>query len=338
MITIGVNKSNSGSGTAATVIEKTYAELLAMRNASELVTGQKYLMTDFATIYDQPDLDSDGNPKEIVATKTATEEPLVLTAISNGDFDTVVCSKAFPEDSIRYNILFDTTEAMEAPAKGRIIERIDERGNRADYDFRGVVFKRYETAVGSGIFTERNDNGNAFQEFTTFSTIDFCANNYLPDLSSIYVDFGEAFLLPNILFIGYNWLNKITGFVSNVDIINCQELSFDYAYNTTLSGCGRIKCQTINNTTAHSCNSLIIEGFNSCTASDSYNINVKGLSSSNIVNVTNMFSNDEIAGVDFEALAMALSSTKQVITNTAGEYFAINYNAENVPQFLPLNP
>jgi len=53
-------------------------------------------------------------------------------------------SLIYPADELKYDIFFNTTEVMGAPAKGRITERIDDLGNRTDYDHRSVEFKRYE--------------------------------------------------------------------------------------------------------------------------------------------------------------------------------------------------
>src|SRR5699024_10915115 len=64
------------------LIEKTYSELNTMITNLELVPGQLYLMTDFQTIYDQPDYSDANTPKTTVVTKTASVAPIILLAIS----------------------------------------------------------------------------------------------------------------------------------------------------------------------------------------------------------------------------------------------------------------
>ena len=44
----------------------THAELVDLKTTGSLLPGAKYLITDFQTIYDQPDFDSAGNPKSPV--------------------------------------------------------------------------------------------------------------------------------------------------------------------------------------------------------------------------------------------------------------------------------
>ena len=100
-------------------------------------------MTDFQTCYDQPNYDNLGNPITTGNYKTGTTEPILLLATSTTGFSPTVYSTLYPKDKISYDITWNTTEVTGSPAKGRITERIDEKNNRADYDFRAVQFIRY---------------------------------------------------------------------------------------------------------------------------------------------------------------------------------------------------
>ena len=165
--TNGFGFQNSGGGGGGgglnPVISVTYSGLVTLINASGLIASQQYIITDFRTIYDQPDFNADGSPKSSVSTITATVEPLIATALSTSEISDVVESVLFPNDTIRYDYTFNSTEVMGADAKGRITERItganpdgsivDTYGNRTDYDNRVILFVRYQEYVQNTILT-----------------------------------------------------------------------------------------------------------------------------------------------------------------------------------------
>lgn len=181
--------------------ENTIAELRALMASNGLKVGAKYKSTDFTTIYDQPDYDSSGNPKISVVTKTGVVEHLVFTANSDSTFDSYVSSVEYPTDKIKFDWTFTQTEYMNAPAKGRIVERIDDHFNRADYDFRNVLYLRYESSTGSGVFNSWKDNGEASQEFLTF---DYAMSFHfvIKDSKITSSVLSLPFILPNIITTG----------------------------------------------------------------------------------------------------------------------------------------
>lgn len=195
----------------------TYNELISAIGTNNLVANKSYLIVDFQTIYDQPDFDSFGNPKTSVITKTSLTEPLLVKAISENEISNVVNSLVYPNDKIKYDWAWDETEIMGEPAKGRITERIDELGNRTDYDHRNILFKRYETSPGSGIYTEIDDNGNDYQEFKTFQTeIDNYSNtNFISDYAKLFNITTQPFLLSNNIFGEYSENNNLIGRFTN---------------------------------------------------------------------------------------------------------------------------
>lgn len=195
-----------GSGGLVGLIPITFAELQLAIAGALLLAGQQYIITDFTTIYDQPDFDAGGAPKAVVVTKTSAVEPLIVTANSTTTISGTVTSASFPKDQLEYDVNFTTTEYSGSPAKGRITERIDTDGNRADYDFRTVLYLRYETAPASGDFIVINDNGNATQENVTFNGFAFA--NKLADFA-IFQPVGFPFLLSNIAFTSDSFSNSV---------------------------------------------------------------------------------------------------------------------------------
>jgi hypothetical protein len=135
--------------------EVTYDELYSLYTGLELNTGQYYLITDFQTCYDQPNYDNEGNPITTGNFKSGSTEPLLVLATSNTSLSPLAFSPTNPNDLIKYDITFNFTEVTNTPAKGRITERIDNKNNRADYDFRAVEFIRYQA-----FFSEEHYNGS----------------------------------------------------------------------------------------------------------------------------------------------------------------------------------
>ena len=144
------------------VIEVTYDELYSLYTGGTLTPGGFYLMTDYQTCYDQPNYNSDSTPITTGNYKTGTTEPILLLAISTTGFSPTVYSTLYPQDKISYDISWNLTEVTSGPAKGRITERIDDKNNRADYDFRAVQFIRYV-----GYFSEQYYEGQINLDGTT---------------------------------------------------------------------------------------------------------------------------------------------------------------------------
>ena len=161
------------SFSSITYNEGTYSQFVTEANSGLLTPGRFYLMTDFQTCYDQPNFDSSGNPITTGNYKTGTTEPLLLLAVSTTGFSPTVYSTLYPSDKIKYDITWNTTEVTSSPAKGRITERIDDRNNRADYDFRSVQFIRYDAFL-SEVFLDGtvsiDGSGNVVGIRTSFDT------------------------------------------------------------------------------------------------------------------------------------------------------------------------
>ena len=233
-------------------IDKTYTELVSLITGGDLIKGAMYRITDFQTIYDQPDFNADGTPKAVVVTKTAPIEPIVVTATSESTISIDAYQPLYPFDKIKYDYTFDKTEIMSSLAKGRITERIDNFNNRTDYDHRNVLFLRYETIEDSGNFDSYKDTGFVPAELKTFQTDDdnFSRDNFISDTFQFKADsiFGVPFGLSNNVLGALSFGN----FFGNRNINNtfqgeCYENTFgsdcnknkiknDFGYNNIHSG------------------------------------------------------------------------------------------------------
>jgi hypothetical protein len=124
--------------------EVAYQQLRNLSQNQLLVPGQHYLITDFRTCYDQPDYDQYRNPIAVSNSSWVPTaiDPIVVLAVSETNLAPDAYQPSYPNDSIKYDVTYSTTESGNT-AFGRITERIDEFGNRTDYDHHTITFKRY---------------------------------------------------------------------------------------------------------------------------------------------------------------------------------------------------
>ena len=98
-----ISSTSSSGGGDVLIIPKTYAELSALKSTNALVSGQKYLLTDYATKHVIPYSD----PVEI---NTGSLEPLILTAANDHEFHAEVISTVHASDIIHYRFDDDSCE------------------------------------------------------------------------------------------------------------------------------------------------------------------------------------------------------------------------------------
>lgn len=145
--------SSGGGGGSALQVSMTYAQLIASMGSSSLVPGQQILLTDYATAYylqySGPGPTGIGGEQVNVG----AVEPLVLTAISVKELSPIAQSITFPQDVIIYTAVQTdgNYEYAASQGKGCIIKRKDLQYEiTRDYDWRTILFRRWETAIGSG--------------------------------------------------------------------------------------------------------------------------------------------------------------------------------------------
>lgn len=215
----------SSGGGSFSFFEVTHAELLDLINTTSLVVGGYYLITDFQTIYDQPDYWLEGAPKEpheLITKTSPVTEPLLCIAVSINEISSEVYSTIYPKDVLQYDPLFQATEVKGTPAKGRIFYRKDDKNNVTGYDHRHVYFKRYLNLV-TGSHIEYKDNGNESAEQLTFGFPQCSDNNLLSASQDLFFDF----ILPNNVF-GFAFKQVFLG--------KCRNNFFSYCLQNIISG------------------------------------------------------------------------------------------------------
>lgn len=135
------NKFNNKLG--AVVTDVTHAQLVTLVNGDDLIPGTYYRITDYQTIYEQPDYTDLYKPVTTPIIKTGPTQPLMVLALTNNVLSEQAYQEEFPKDTIKYQLVYNTKKTN-TPTKGRIYERVDENNNRTDFDHRNVLFKRYE--------------------------------------------------------------------------------------------------------------------------------------------------------------------------------------------------
>jgi hypothetical protein len=175
------------------LIEVTYSELVDKITGETLTSGQFYLITDFQTCYDQPDYDYNNNAILTGNYKEAEVDPIIVLATGLDTISTTAYQPSYPKDRIQYDWTFSATEVTQGVAYGRISERIDEFGNRTDYDHRTIQFKRYRfieldlgnphngtvivsTATGQEMLV--SGSSTSFESFSVGQYVGFIDNDY----------------------------------------------------------------------------------------------------------------------------------------------------------------
>jgi len=124
-------------------ISITHDDLLVKISNYTLVPSQKYLISDFKTIYKQPVTNE---------TLEGEEEPLVVTAMSTNQLEPIAFSPSNPYDIIYYDVAKNNSAKYEwavADDKGQIYRRITKNGNDLQYDTRAVKFRRWAVNIAS---------------------------------------------------------------------------------------------------------------------------------------------------------------------------------------------
>ena len=328
----GFQGAQGAQGSNECLILVTYAELLALILSNTLEPGCFYLITDFQTTHIIPNT---------ATLHVGTIEPIIVQALTTNSIHQEASSTIFPADELFYEVVDSTTSGG---TKGRIYYRYDTiKDNTTWYDWRSVIFRRWESAPASGVFNVLTDNGGGFNDYYTyneiyigqpFGTAPFCFSNELKEIT----DFGiGAFGAPssklnNFVFIGATYRNifavdcydntiGISIGVGNVIIDNVVQILF---VNNTIGN-----NFTNNNIKAQFNTNIIENNFGGNIIGVSFNTNIIGDDfinnriEDNFQNnspIGNMF-RDNVIGNSFENNEIGDSFTN----NTVGDNFSGNF-------------
>jgi hypothetical protein len=253
------NLTSAGGG----LVETTYNQLTASLDSGLLTAGTFYKITDFKTCYDQPDYDRTGTAIEVGNYRTGSISPIIVFALDSGSLASDAYQPQYPKDNIKYDVTFNQTEVTSNPAFGRITYRKDENGNALDYDFREVLFKRYDAYFSetvrsgtisvqqSGSFAFITGSGTFFEDFTTGSVIGVLNMDNTPLVSyyeiasiqddyrmfvtgSSYIYLNDTRLLDANLLQGRSWKqNNILSNTASVELPTFGNINSCFSNTTT---------------------------------------------------------------------------------------------------------
>lgn len=128
---------DTGSG----YTETTYLGLFSKVQNNQLITGTRYLITDYQTIYPSNVLIGGKHQTWGDQIETSPIMPLLVQAASSSLLDPRVISIEHPEWTIEYDVTQKTLEDG-VTNKGTIIYLRDQNNNAAFYDFKNVKFQK----------------------------------------------------------------------------------------------------------------------------------------------------------------------------------------------------
>lgn len=142
---IGINEYNN-TGELGIISEITYSAMINLINTNQLLSGKKYLITDYQTIYSSNVFNSEN--KRISWGHSSSEHPsliqkIIVSALSTNRIDPRII--ILDPSTINWNIEYDITqETLEdgIKTKGKIIYLKDSNNNSAYYDFKNIKFRR----------------------------------------------------------------------------------------------------------------------------------------------------------------------------------------------------
>ena len=303
----GIRTTGLRGASGTTLIHTPYSNLIDLQVKNRLIPNSSYLITDFQTIYDQPDFDANGNPKS-GETKYGSIEPLIVTAVNTNTISENAKSYIHPHDTILYT-LYGTTPVHNVETKGVIIYRQDDNNNKTYYDSRAVYFKRYQN---DQVFSIK-DNGGEAEEWLTF---DDCYNIQCDLYPFSKTANGITFNLPNNIFRNSNNIKTGYEFYNNT-LFNLHNTTFqDSCYNNVIQGGANniIQHYFYNNTIGNNFNNNTIGNeCNTNTIGNDFNSNTIGIKyKSNIIG--NIFNNNTI-GNDFNGNEIDRDFNNNMIQN-----------------------
>ena len=194
--------------TSTTIIEITWSDLKAKRDAGELTLGQLYRITDYQCTTTESDTRSAGHQFDIIvlALSKNTLSEQAYAALHSGD--TYFANNKLSAWKLWYCLDNDTDRfawADSTNGKGVIYRMIDEFNNDVPYDFKNIQFKHplYSYPYYYYTFASANTEDNIDYSLSAIQRIH--SNKILP-----YINSSKQFI-NRIVFVGYDCYGNIFG-------------------------------------------------------------------------------------------------------------------------------
>ena len=150
-----------GNINAKPMISVTYAELVELRDNGELIAGMQYRIADYVTTTAQENTRSAGHQFDVIVTadNENTLNEVARTCLHDGDTYFTEAKANLAAWQIWYCLDNDAERFAWADAengKGVIYRMIDEWNNDLPYDFKNILFTRYELEAPEEYIAEEN--------------------------------------------------------------------------------------------------------------------------------------------------------------------------------------
>lgn len=153
------------------MVDTTYAQLVALRDAGELVPGRLYRITDFVTTVKEEESLFTG---EVMTRSAGHAYDVVVLALSGSvldenalamvhEGDTYFANSKLEAWQLKYCLDNDTDRfrwADDVNGKGVVFYMKDEFGNEAPFDFKNVQYKRFTVKTGVYVYVSPYALGN----------------------------------------------------------------------------------------------------------------------------------------------------------------------------------
>lgn len=189
------------SGNVSPMVEITYDEIVALRDAGELVPGMMYRITDYTCTTTQEDTQSAHNDFDIIVTAVDVDKVSETAHAIRRAGDTYFENSNLEAWQIWYTLNNDVTKygwADSENGKGVVYRMIDEFNNDCPYDFKSIQFKRYWTdgitvkneTVCKGYFTLVGDQKLSCPDYNDFIWVyTFC---YISNYFEVFYDHAPS--------------------------------------------------------------------------------------------------------------------------------------------------
>lgn len=288
----------------------TYSDFLNLYNTSSLQPGGVYLINDFRTTHYVQFTDAVGDGTGLgESINYGSIEPIIVLATSTNSYDTNVKSLNYPDDEIKWlhevtDREYDHFNNPSGTGRGHIIFRKSKSGNSRNYDFRNVIFYRWNDGSGNYTISRKIDAPNIF-DYVSYKAFEEgftdLRDNQIGSQLLVPNDFSKPYYLDNLVITTQSQAlgNNIKfAFETTISSLDFSYNTIDLVSDSLISG----------NFILNDLKSLV----NSDISTASYN-NIYEISDSNISNLNYnkglKIDNSSIQTIEFNNFASILSST-----------------------------
>jgi hypothetical protein len=182
----------------------TYSDFLNLYNTSSLQPGGVYLINDFRTTHYVQFTDAVGDGSGLgESINYGSIEPIIVLATSTNSYDTNVKSLNYPDDEIKWlhevtDREYDHFNNPSGTGRGHIIFRKSKSGNSRNYDFRNVIFYRWNDGSGNYTITRKIDAPNIF-DYVSYKAFEEGFTDLRDNQIGSYLDSNSYYSLPYYL-------------------------------------------------------------------------------------------------------------------------------------------